>query len=91
MKYVAKIAQPQYIRIDADRKITISPNGGEMADKDAELVKASPYGKRLIEGGLLSFAEVPKSPGGGTVPADGNIQGSSAPAPQGKPEGGKKE
>jgi hypothetical protein len=55
MKYTAAITQPQYVRVSTEKTITLSPNGGELSNKDAELVKASAYGKRLIDTGVLKF------------------------------------
>jgi hypothetical protein len=60
MKYSADIKQKQYLRVSEDRKIFISPDGGEITDKDIELIKKSPYGKRLIETGALTIEEAQK-------------------------------
>ena len=55
MKYIAAITQPQYVRVSAEKTIILSPNGGELSNKDADLIRASVYGKRLIETGVLKF------------------------------------
>jgi hypothetical protein len=68
MKYTTSgITQDQYIRVGPEKKITISLKGGELKPKEVELIKASPYGKGLIEAGLLKIegdspAPAPGSP-----------------------------
>jgi hypothetical protein len=56
MKYTTKITQPQYIG-----KVKIEPKGGELTDKQAEAVKADPWGQELIKMELLVI-EGGKSP-----------------------------
>jgi hypothetical protein len=54
MKYTTSgITQAQYIRVGPEKKILISPKGGELTPEEAHLVKASPYGAGLIKAGLL--------------------------------------
>jgi hypothetical protein len=64
MKYTTSgITQDQYIRVSPEKKITISPKGGELTPEDAKLIKASPYGKALIEAGALKIeGAIPAQP-----------------------------
>jgi hypothetical protein len=52
MKYSAKINQEQYVGT-----VKISPKGGELTEKQVEEIKADPWGKELIEMGLLTIAD----------------------------------
>jgi len=54
MKYTSKIKSRQFILAEG-KKIFIEPNSGEMSEKDAIAVAKSPWGKRLIETGSLTF------------------------------------
>jgi hypothetical protein len=64
MKYAASgITQEQYIRVSPEKKIAISPKGGELTPDNVKLIKASPYGMALVEAGLL------KIEGGSPAPA----------------------
>jgi hypothetical protein len=63
MKYTTSgITQDQYIRVSPEKKITISPKSGELKPKEVELIKASPYGKGLIEAGLLKIEDDSPAP-----------------------------
>jgi hypothetical protein len=61
MKYTTKVTQAQYVG-----KVKIEPKGGELTDKQAEAVKADPWGKELIKMGLLEIADgkAPNKPAG---------------------------
>jgi hypothetical protein len=42
--------------------VKIEPRGGDLTDKQAEAIKADPWGKELIKMGLLEIADG-KAPG----------------------------
>jgi hypothetical protein len=58
MKYSASITQEQYIRVSPEKRITISPKGGDLSDGDLKLVRESAYGKQLIDNGILKIEGV---------------------------------
>jgi hypothetical protein len=68
MKYTTNgVTQDQYIRVSPEKKIDISPKGGELTPENVKLIIASPYGKELIEAGMLKIegnlpAPAPVSP-----------------------------
>jgi hypothetical protein len=73
MKYtVAGITQQQSIRVSPKEKINIAPSGGELSEKDVDLMKKSPYGKKLIAEGVLKIE--------GVKPGDILPQETKAPA-----------
>jgi hypothetical protein len=97
MKYtVIGITQPQYIRISSEKRINISPSGGEFSEKDVEQIKKSLYGKKLISDGALKIegvkpndvlpkeAKAPAAPA--QAPASAAIPG-TLPASQGSTPG----
>jgi hypothetical protein len=66
MKYtVAGITQNQYIRVGPETKIVIFPKGGDFSDKEAAQIYTNPYGKKLIDDGVLKVE-------GFTPPVDKN-------------------
>jgi hypothetical protein len=52
MKYTTKIGQPQFVG-----KVKIEPQGGDLTEKQVEAIKADPWGKELIEKGILKIAD----------------------------------
>ena len=56
MKYTTKISQAQFAG-----KIRIEPKGGELNDAEVKAVLADPWGKWLIEKGLLTIEGVKPS------------------------------
>lgn len=50
MKYTTKIKQAQLVG-----KVKIDPNGGDLPEAEAKAVRADPWGKALIERGLLTI------------------------------------
>jgi hypothetical protein len=76
MKYtVAGITQDQYIRVGPEKKIVISPKGGDFSDKEAAQIYANPYGKKLIDDGVLKIE-------GFTPPADKTKDGPAVAGPK---------
>ena len=61
MKYTVEgITQDQYILASQKKKILISVKGGDLTADEVKLIKASPYGKKLIDEGLLKIeADLP--------------------------------
>ncbi len=55
MKYSASITQEQYIRVSPEKKIIISPEGGDFSAEDEKYIRESAYGKQLIESGILKI------------------------------------
>jgi hypothetical protein len=53
LKYTAKIGQPQFVG-----KVKIDPKGGDLTEKQAEEIKADPWGQELIEAGVLKIEGV---------------------------------
>jgi hypothetical protein len=54
MKYTSTIKSRQFI-LAGEKKIFIEPGKGEMTDNEALAVAKSPWGKRLVETGSLTF------------------------------------
>jgi hypothetical protein len=77
MKYTATITQKQYIRVSRDRKIEISPKGGDLSDGEVKLIQASAYGKGLINAGLLKIEGVKADPP--APPAEGDQKPKDVP------------
>ena len=60
MKYTAKIKEEQLAG-----GVRLKPNGGEVSAAQARAIASDPWGKRLIDSGLLSFekdVEIPTKP-----------------------------
>jgi hypothetical protein len=68
MKYTTKINQAQYVG-----KVKIEPKGGELSEKQVEEIRKDPWGKELIEKGLLEIADgkAPNKPDPGKSPDKG--------------------
>ena len=98
MKYTSTIKSRQFIMSEG-KKIFIEPAKGEMTDDEALAVAKSPWGKRLIEAGNLTFEkkiEVKEEnvqhgmtikPGDVKKPGKGKGKKPSPPPPQGGDEG----
>jgi len=57
MKYTSTIKSEQTIQIGENKSVKLVPGKGELSKDEALAVAKSPWGKRLIETGYLTFAE----------------------------------
>lgn len=91
MKYTSKIKSAQTIQISDKKSVKLLPGKGEMSKDEAVAVAGTPWGKRLIEAGFLTFAEKievkEKNVQHGMTIKPGEKKGKKPSPPQGGDEG----
>ena len=55
MKYETKVKYRHTIEIGNEKSVVIEPGGGSMSDDEAQALANTPWGKRLMETGFISF------------------------------------